>query len=99
MRTLHHYDALGLLTPSARFDSGYRQYNRTDIARLHRIQALQSFGLSLAEIGDLLANKGIDLTLLIEQQLQKHLLDCSRIGNAVPFVSKMISRSIPESVC
>ena len=41
VRTLHHYDAIGLLTPSARADNGYRLYNRDDIARLHRIQALR----------------------------------------------------------
>lgn len=48
-RALHHYDAIGLVTPSAR--SGYRLYNRQGIARLHRIQALRGLGLSLAEIG------------------------------------------------
>ncbi|KQN67535.1 hypothetical protein ASF04_17235 [Duganella sp. Leaf61] len=51
VRTLHHYDAIGLLQPSARTDAGYRLYNRTDIARLHHIQALRKFGLSLADIG------------------------------------------------
>lgn len=70
VRTLHHYDTLGLLIPSARSDSGYRLYNRADIARLHRIQALQRFGLSLAEIGDMLANNGVDLPALIAQQIQ-----------------------------
>ena len=33
VRTLHHYDAIGLLTPSARADNGYRLYNREDVAR------------------------------------------------------------------
>lgn len=32
VRTLHHYDSIGLLTPSARSDSGYRLYQRDDIA-------------------------------------------------------------------
>ena len=42
---LHHYDTLGLLTPSARSDSGYRLYDKADIARLHQIQALRRFGM------------------------------------------------------
>lgn len=46
VRTLHHYDQIGLLRPSARSDSGYRLYDRTDIARLHRIQVLRKLGLS-----------------------------------------------------
>lgn len=36
VRTLHHYHAIGLLTPSARADNGYRLYDRHDIARLPR---------------------------------------------------------------
>jgi len=58
VRTLHHYHAIGLLTPSARADNGYRLYDRHDIARLHQIQALRRFGLSLAEIGDHLNQPG-----------------------------------------
>lgn len=34
VRALHHYDAIGLLTPSARSDAGYRLYNDADVARL-----------------------------------------------------------------
>lgn len=70
VRTLHHYDAIGLLTPSARSDSGYRLYNRDDIARLHRIQALRRFGLSLADIGDVLADPDSNLTAIVERQIQ-----------------------------
>lgn len=74
VRTLHHYDAIGLLTPSARSDSGYRLYNREDIARLHQIQALRRFGLSLANIGIVLANPGTHLSSIVDQQIQ--MLDC-----------------------
>jgi DNA-binding transcriptional MerR regulator len=33
VRTLHHYDSIGLLRPSARSDAGYRLYDRNDVAR------------------------------------------------------------------
>jgi MerR family transcriptional regulator, thiopeptide resistance regulator len=69
VRTLHHYDAIKLLCPSARSDAGYRLYDRSDIERLHRIQALRRLGLSLAEIADLLAGDGADLQTVIEQQI------------------------------
>ena len=69
VRTLHHYDTIGLLTPSARSDAGYRLYDRADIARLHRVQALRRLDLSLAEIGVLLAGGGADLQSVIEQQI------------------------------
>lgn len=70
VRTLHHYDAIGLLAPSARSDSGYRLYIRNDIARLHQIQALRRFGLSLADIGAVLANPGSHLSSIVDQQIQ-----------------------------
>ena len=70
VRTLHHYHAIGLLTPSARADNGYRLYDRHDIARLHQIQALRRFGLSLAEIGDHLNQPGTTpLVDLISKQI------------------------------
>ncbi|MDD5056256.1 MAG: MerR family transcriptional regulator [Sideroxydans sp.] len=70
VRTLHHYDAIGLLTPSARSGSGYRLYNRDDIARLHQVQALRRFGLSLADVGAVLANPGSHLAAIVDQQIQ-----------------------------
>ncbi|AKM01355.1 MULTISPECIES: MerR family transcriptional regulator [Burkholderia cepacia complex] len=69
VRTLHHYHAIGLLTPSARADNGYRLYDRHDIARLHQIQALRRFGLSLTEIGDYLNQPGTPLVELVAKQI------------------------------
>jgi MerR family transcriptional regulator, thiopeptide resistance regulator len=37
VRTLHHYDAIGLLVPSGRSDAGYRQYSEADLERLYQI--------------------------------------------------------------
>jgi len=70
VRTLHHYDAIGLLMPSARSEAGYRLYNRDDIARLHQIQALRRLDLSLADIGAFLARPDSTLSSVIEQQIQ-----------------------------
>ena len=69
VRTLQHYDTLGLLTPSARSDAGYRLYDRSDIARLHQIQALRRFGMSLTDIGQWLANRDVPLDTLIARQV------------------------------
>ncbi|MBL3521240.1 MerR family transcriptional regulator [Serratia plymuthica] len=69
VRTLHYYDSIGLLIPSARSDAGYRLYNRADITRLHHIQALRRMGVQLAEVGALLTRSGVTLTTVIEQQI------------------------------
>ena len=50
VRTLHHYDAIGLLIPSGRTAAGYRLYSSTDAHRLGRILAYRACGLTLADI-------------------------------------------------
>ncbi|MRW83258.1 MerR family transcriptional regulator [Pseudoduganella sp. FT26W] len=69
VRALHHYDSIGLLTPSARADSGYRLYNRADVVRLHQIQALRKFGMSLADIGTFLASDDAQFADIVTQQI------------------------------
>jgi MerR family transcriptional regulator, thiopeptide resistance regulator len=54
VRTLHHYDDLGLLVPSERTSGGHRLYGPADVQRLYRLLALRSVGLPLEEIGPLL---------------------------------------------
>lgn len=70
VRTLHHYDTIGLLKPSARSDAGYRLYNQDDVARLHAIQALRHVGLSLPDVGDMLARGGEGLGDTIARQIR-----------------------------
>ena len=47
IRTLHHYDEIGLLKPSHRTEAGHRLYTPGDIARLQQIKSLQHLGFSL----------------------------------------------------
>lgn len=53
VRTLHFYEEIGLLRPSARNEAGHRLYSSADVARLQRIVSLRALGLTLEEIGDL----------------------------------------------
>jgi MerR family transcriptional regulator, thiopeptide resistance regulator len=69
VRALHHYHEIGLLVPSGRNGAGHRLYTDEDVRRLHRIHALRGFGLSLAEIGDVLAGTGVDPKELVRRQL------------------------------
>lgn len=55
VRTLHHYDEVGLLTPSRRAASGYRLYTPADLTRLSQIIVYRRLELSLDEIACLLA--------------------------------------------
>jgi len=60
VRTLHHYDEIGLLSASHRSDAGYRLYNTGDVARLQQILFYRELGLPLDEIERLLNNGDID---------------------------------------
>jgi len=73
VRTLHHYDEIGLLKPAGRSDTGYRLYSQADVQRLHGIQALRHLGLPLGDIADLLAGEGMEPGRIIERQI--HALD------------------------
>src|SRR5579883_691231 len=67
VRTLHHYDRLGLLRPG-RNGSGYRVYREGDLERLEQIVALKFLGLSLAEIRKLLEHDATDLSSALRMQ-------------------------------
>jgi MerR family transcriptional regulator, thiopeptide resistance regulator len=54
VRTLHHYDRIGLLTPSQRTVTGYRRYTPADLDRLHRVLVYRELGFSLEEVATLL---------------------------------------------
>ncbi|HVE96753.1 MAG TPA: MerR family transcriptional regulator, partial [Pseudonocardiaceae bacterium] len=68
VRTLHHYDQLGLLSPSARTPSGHRLYDEPDVRRLYRIVALRELGLPLEVIRELLTGEP-DLADLLRDHL------------------------------
>ena len=67
IRTLHHYDDIGLLTPSRRGASGYRLYTAADLTRLSQIIVYRRLELPLDEIAQLLAD-GDNVSHLIRQR-------------------------------
>jgi methyltransferase (TIGR00027 family) len=69
VRTLHHYDHIGLLSPSHRSESGFRLYCQDDVIRLQRIQALKQFGCSLEEIKSFLNEPQALLANIIDRQI------------------------------
>jgi DNA-binding transcriptional MerR regulator len=67
VRTLHHYDRLGLLSPR-RNGSGYRIYREHDLQRLEQIVALKFLGLPLKQIRHLLVWEAGDLPMALRMQ-------------------------------
>jgi len=87
VRTLHHYDRLGLLKP-ARTLSGYRMYGELDLVRLQQIVTLKFLGLPLKEIKLALERKPLDLQATL--RLQREILGEKRrqIEMAIAAVEK-----------
>ncbi len=54
VRTLHHYDKIGLLKPSIRLENNYRSYSEKDLLKLQQIIALKFFGFELGRIKTLM---------------------------------------------
>ena len=71
VRTLHHYDEIGLLVPSSRSDAGYRLYSDADLRRLYRILSLREMGFSLEEIGGTLLREGEDPRPALRRHLER----------------------------
>src|SRR5215471_12868997 len=75
IRTLHHYDAIGLLSPSGRTESahgsGHRLYTAADIARLHQIMCLKQLGFSLEQIKEYMTRADYDPRRVVRLHLAK----------------------------
>lgn len=74
-RTLRHYDAIGLLPPSATRSGGLRCYDQDALVRLQRILLWRELGVSLARIAELLAGEIDDVEALIEHRDQLRRAD------------------------
>jgi DNA-binding transcriptional MerR regulator len=68
VRTLHHWDSIGLLSPSERSPAGHREYTEADLVRLYQVLALRSLGLPLDSIAVCL-DAGIDPARLVRDHL------------------------------
>ena len=68
VRTLHHYDHIGHVVPSARSHSDYRLYTDADVERLHRVLVYREVGLSLEQIATLLDDPDRDELSTLEEQ-------------------------------
>ena len=60
VRTLHHYDRIGLLSPSGRTAAGYRRYAPSDLDRLHQVLVYRELGFPLEEVATLLDDPAAD---------------------------------------
>ena len=69
VRTLHHYDAIGLLKPTQVTEAGYRLYDEAALERLYLILLFREIGFPLKEIRGILDAPDYDRNRVLEQQI------------------------------
>ncbi|MFD5214341.1 MerR family transcriptional regulator [Microbacterium sp. NPDC058345] len=97
VRTLHHWDEIGLATPSQRTPAGYRSYTPDDVHRLHRIVAYRESGLSLDAVREVLddATAEIGETLRVQRsQLAERIRDLQRLDQRLERLGEAHERGI-----
>ncbi len=78
VRTLHHYDDIGLLAPEGRTPSGHRIYGLPQVRRLQQIASLRHLGLSLDEIRECLERPEYSLDRVLALQVERLREDVDR---------------------
>lgn len=91
VRTLHHYDHIGLVVPSTRTAAGYRHYTDADIERLHLVLVYRSVGLSLDEIRTLLDDPEADVPAHLKRQHELLLERADRLQHTIKAVEGLMN--------
>lgn len=90
VKTLHHWDAVGLVRPSGRTPAGYRVYSGDDIARIHRVLVYRELGFPLAEIGRILDEPGTGAREHLRRQRAELMARIGRLREMVDAVDRML---------
>ncbi|MFI5485678.1 MerR family transcriptional regulator [Micromonospora echinaurantiaca] len=102
VRTLHHYDEIGLLSPSGRSGTGYRRYDDADLERLQHIRYYRELGFPLEEIAAILGDPASDPTVHLRRQHELLTVRIKRLQEMVTAIefameaSKMNIQLTPE---
>ena len=89
VRTLHHYDAIGLLKPSFVAESGYRYYDEAAVERLYLILLFRELEFPLKDIKEILDAPDYDRNRVLSAQIAmlkakaEHLQECIHLANAI----------------
>ena len=92
VRTLHHYDQIGLLQPSDRTAAGYRLYHEPDLMRLQQILFFRELDVPLEEVRDILDDPGFDQVAALEHHRQLLQRRMERLTRLLKTVDRTIAK-------
>ncbi len=98
VRTLHYYDHIGLLKPSARTAAGYRLYGESDLLRLQQVLFFRELDFPLADIQAILDDPGFDQVKALRDHQQLLQQEANRLERLLNTIEKTISRLTEDQV-
>lgn len=85
VRTLHHYDEIGLLKPTSTTEAGYRLYDDTALERLQHILLFRELQFPLKDIKEILDSPSFDRNKALEQQIELLTMKKEHLDNLILF--------------
>lgn len=98
IRTLHHYDEIGLVRPERRTDAGYRLYDDRDLERLQTVLFYRELGFALEDISTLMRDPDFDRGRALREQRKLLEGEAHRLGRMIQAIDDAIDaheRGIP----
>ncbi len=92
VRTLHHYDRIGLLKPASRTAAGYRLYGEKELLRLQQILFFRELDVPLAEIRDILDDPAFDEVIALREHRKRLLARRERLTHLLTTIDKTIRK-------
>lgn len=94
VRTLHHYDEIGLLRPSRRSASGYRLYTDEDLVRLQHVVVYRRLGFSLEEVAVLLDDPDADVAAHLRRQRAAVMSRLDELAELVSAIDRALEAEV-----
>lgn len=94
VRTLHYYDAIGLLKPTEITEAGYRMYDDTALSRLQNILLFRELQFPLKEIKVILDSPNFNYEEAISQQIKLLELQYKHIGELISFAREIQTKGV-----
>nr|WP_141819727.1 MerR family transcriptional regulator [Ornithinimicrobium humiphilum] len=95
VRTLHHYDEIGLVVPSERSRAGYRLYTEADLSRLQHVVVYRRLGFALEEIAELLSD-GADVAAHLRRQREAVTARLDELAGLVSAIDRALEAEMND---
>jgi DNA-binding transcriptional MerR regulator len=94
VRTLHHYDEIGLVQPSRRSAAGYRAYSAADVERLRQVLVYRRLGFGLREVAEMVTDPSADAVAHLRRQRELLVAQRANLDALVAAIDKELEARV-----